>query len=157
MSESWLKELESNLNKKLSEFLDENTYQASLFREQSELEEYRLLHSKKEMLQCKAQKHRDKLLELAKDIKNWQQRSYRAKSAGAKELASRAKEQVKKLMEEGRTLWSELDQIGREFKKIDKRMISLSKERSSEKESLDTKWGEFETEQVLDQLRKKMN
>ena len=57
-------------------------------------------------------------------------------------------------MDQGRTLWADLGDLGRRFKEVDQQLSELSRQQSSGVSSLDRDWALFEAEQELEQLRR---
>jgi len=126
---SWWDELEQKLEQQLEAFLKSHP-------EQSE----RLLQ---EQLNEAAQLRRQ-LLELAAEIKQWQERTQKAQAAGAQDLAQRAHQHLEQLMQRGRELWQQLEAIGQDLHRPAPRS-----------EDLDSAWARFETEQALEELRRR--
>ncbi len=155
MSQTWLEKLENHLEAKLSQFLHANPYQESLLDEQCNKELYQTLKNQQKQLQLEADKLREKLILLAKEVRAWNKRSIRAKEAGASLLAKRAEKHLTKLMEQGRHLWLALDQLGNKFKENERQIIAISKESSASSNKSEEKWTKFEAQEELDQLRKK--
>ena len=99
---SWLEELEARLNQQLESFLRANPQQEALLAEQAQRDrQQRLLHERLKLRQ-EAELQRQGLLRLAGEIRQWQERSERARGAGAEELAARAEAHIATLMEQGR-------------------------------------------------------
>ncbi len=157
MTNDWIDNLEAKLNKKLSDFLRENPYQANLLNKSISNDFIRSLKKQKEYIRNNAKEYRKQLLSLAEDIREWQQRSIRARKAGEVDLANRADKYVNKLKEEGRTLWIDLTQLGDRFKKIEKLTVELSKKDSelNQKPNLEKAWDQFEINQELNKLKEK--
>ena len=87
---------------------------------------------------------RRELLELAAEIKQWQERTQKAQAAGAHDLAKRAQQHLEQLMQQGRELWQQLEAIGQNLHQPAPRS-----------EDLDSAWARFETEQALEELRRR--
>ena len=81
---SWWDELEQKLEQQLEAFLKSHPEQSERLR-QEQLNE--------------AAQLRRQLLELAAEIKQWQERTQKAQAAGAKDLAQRAQQHLEQLMQ----------------------------------------------------------
>ena len=138
-SGDWLEQLEARLEKQLEAFLQANPAQEALLQEEERREQ------KQRLLQAEAL--RSELLQIAAEIRQWRDRSERARSAGAADLAARADRQVSQLMERGRLRWQALEQLGQEVRN------SASPGRRGP-EPLDQAWARFELEQELEALRR---
>ena len=57
-------------------------------------------------------------------------------------------------MNQGRTLWMDLADLGRRFKEVDQQLNELSRQQRSGVSSLDRDWALFEAEQETEQLRR---
>ena len=126
---SWWDELEQKLEQQLEAFLKSHPEQSERLR-QEQLNE--------------AAQLRRQLLELAAEIKQWQERTQKAKAAGAHDLAKRAQQHLEELMQQGRELWQQLEAIGHKVH-----------QQAPRSEDLDSAWARFETEQALEELRRR--
>ena len=126
---SWWDELEQKLEQQLEAFLKSHPEQSERLR-QEQLNE--------------AAQLRRQLLELAAEIKQWQERTQKAQAAGAHDLAHRAQQHLEQLMQRGRELWQQLEAIGQDLRQP-----------SPRSEDLDSAWARFETEQALEELRRR--
>jgi len=126
---SWWDELEQKLEQQLEAFLKSHPEQSERLR-QEQLNE--------------AAQLRRQLLELAAEIKQWQERTQKAQAAGAHDLAKRAQQHLEELMQQGRELWQQLEAIGHNLHQPAPRS-----------EDLDSAWARFETEQALEELRRR--
>ena len=126
---SWWDELEQKLEQQLEAFLKSHPKQSERLR-QEQLNE--------------AAQLRRQLLELAAEIKQWQERTQKAQAAGAHDLAQRALQHLEQLMQQGRELWQQLEAIGQDLHHPAPRS-----------EDLDSAWARFETEQALEELRRR--
>ena len=135
---SWWDQLEQKLEQQLEAFLRSHP-------EQSERLRGELLNE--------AAQRRKELLELAAEIKQWHERIQRAQAAGAIELAQRAQTHLDALMQKGRGHWQRLEAIGQELQQP-----PTEPQRSAPKpqpDNLDAAWARFETEQALNELRRR--
>lgn len=139
----WLEQLEARLEQQLESFLQANPAQEALLQEEERREQKQ--RQKQRLLQAEAL--RSELLQIAAEIRQWRDRSERARSAGAADLAARADRQVNQLMERGRLRWQALEQLGQEVRN------SASPGRRGP-EPLDQAWARFELEQELEALRR---
>ncbi|HGY5551697.1 MAG: hercynine metabolism protein [Prochlorococcus sp.] len=155
MNATWLDELERGLEERLTAFLRENPYQELLLREQHQKDHHFNLLSQRQKLQKEAKQQRQQLLELATNVREWSARSKRAKKAGALVLADRADQHVAELMEQGRQLWSDLDQLGNRFKDVEQRLCALSQKSNRDHSTLEEDWTSFEAQQELEELKRK--
>ena len=151
---NWLEQLERELDERLAAFLSQNPVQEHLFRQQHQLDRARSLQRQRQQLQQDAEEQRKQLLALAADVRAWTERTERAKRAGEKELSKRAEQHLNDLMNQGRTLWMDLADLGRRFKEVDQQLNELSRQQRSGVFSLDRDWALFEAEQELEQLRR---
>ena len=94
------------------------------------------------------------LLALAADVRAWTERTKRARRAGEQELSRRAEQHLNGLMDQGRSQWTDLADLGRRFKEVDQQLSDLSRQQSSKSSSLEQDWALFEAEQELEQLRR---
>ena len=151
---NWLEQLERELDQRLAAFLSQNPVQEQLFKQQHQLDRARSLQRQRQQLQQDAEEQRKQLLALAADVRAWTERTERAKRAGEKELSQRAEQHLNGLMNQGRSLWTDLADLGRRFKEVDQQLLELSQQQRSGVSSLDQDWALFEAEQELEQLRR---
>jgi hercynine metabolism protein len=135
---SWWDELEDKLEQQLEAFLRSHPEQSARLRE--------------ELLSEAAQLRRT-LLELAAEIKQWQGRTQRAQAAGAHDLAKRAQDHLDGLMQQGRGHWQRLEAIGQELQQ--RPAQAQPRPAPSPSDNLDAAWARFETEQALEELRRR--
>ena len=126
MSRSWLEELEARLEAQLEDFLNANPRQEELLAEQEAQDRQRQLRQRRLQLQAEAEQSRRQLLELAEEIRCWQQRRDKASAAGAADLATRAAAHLAKLMEQGRRDWQGLTDLGQRFAEVEAALDGLS-------------------------------
>jgi len=152
----WLEQLEARLEQQLEAFLRANPAQEALLQEQERLE--RKQRQKQLLLQAEAL--RSELLQIAAEVRQWRDRSDRARNAGATDLATRADRQVAQLMERGRLRWQALEQMGREVQNntaaaaAQPTAAANTSPASSANQPLDQAWARFELEQELEALRR---
>ena len=152
----WLEQLEARLEQQLEAFLRANPAQEALLQEQERLE--RKQRQKQLLLQAEAL--RSELLQIAAEVRQWRDRSDRARNAGATDLATRADRQVAQLMERGRLRWQALEQLGREVQNntaaaaAQPTAATYTSPASSANQPLDQAWARFELEQELEALRR---
>ena len=152
----WLEQLEARLEQQLEAFLRANPAQEALLQEQERLE--RKQRQKQLLLQAEAL--RSELLQIAAEVRQWCDRSDRARRAGATDLATRADRQVAQLMERGRLRWQALEQLGREVQNntdaaaAQPTAAANTSPASSANQPLDQAWARFELEQELEALRR---
>ena len=153
---SWLDDLERSLEQRLDAFLRANPHQDVLLREQHLQDRQRNLHQRRQRLQQEAEELRQQLLHLAKDVRDWSSRCRRARNAGAQDLAERAEQHVQELMQQGRQLWGELEQLGISFRSVEHDLEELAKSNTkpSPHRSIDEDWALFEAQQELEELRR---
>jgi hercynine metabolism protein len=154
---SWLDQLERELDARLSAFLRSNPNQERLFQDQHLKDRAEALKRQRIQLQAEADVQRQQLLDLAADVRAWRDRMNRAKGAGAADLAARASNHLDGLMQQGRHLWSDLDDLGRRFSEVDQQLARLSEKeaKASRPADLDKDWAVFEAEQELKDLRRR--
>ena len=157
MSPSWLDQLEQNLEERLDAFLHSNPDQDRLLQEQHLQDRQRDLSSRRDLMQIQAKDLRRQLLSLAEQVQAWGERTKKARDAGADDLALRAEQHVKTLMDQGRDLWNELDELGRNFRDLDQQISRLNQRASQQRghRSLDEDWALFEAHQELEDLRRR--
>jgi len=157
MSPTWLDELERNLEERLDAFLRSNPDQDRLLNEQHLQDRQRNLNSRRDQMQIQARDLRRQLLSLAEQVQAWGERTKKARTAGAEDLALRAEKHVNSLMNQGRDLWNELDALGQSFRDLDQQISALNQRASEQKgqRSLDEDWALFEARQELEELRRR--
>ena len=157
MSPTWLDQLEQNLEERLDAFLHSNPDQDRLLQEQHLQDRQRDLSSRRDLMQIQARDLRRQLLSLAEQVQAWGERTKKARDAGADDLALRAEQHVKTLMDQGRDLWNELDELGRNFRDLDQQISRLNQRASQQRghRSLDEDWALFEAQQELEDLRRR--
>ncbi|CAI8395488.1 hypothetical protein SynMITS9220_00121 [Synechococcus sp. MIT S9220] len=157
MSPTWLDQLEQNLEERLDAFLHSNPDQDRLLQEQHLQDRQRDLSSRRDLMKIQARDLRRQLLSLAEQVQAWGERTKKARDAGADDLALRAEQHVKTLMDQGRDLWNELDELGRNFRDLDQQISRLNQRASQQRghRSLDEDWALFEAHQELEDLRRR--
>lgn len=178
-SSNWLEELEARLDKQLESFLKSNPQQEALLAEQQARERQQSLRSQRLDLKQEAELQRQGLLRLASEIRAWQERVRRARSAGADALADRAEAHINDLMEQGRCRWETLAEVGQRFSAVDLELRSMAaataggpgpeppspgngrspsqaKPKSTPQADLESDWAAFENHQDLQELRRQM-
>ena len=152
---SWLEQLERELDARLSAFLRNNPVQDNLFSEQHLKDRAVALQRQRQQLQSEAKQQRQQLLKLAEDVRAWRSRVNRARAAGAVDLAVRAEQHLTSLMNQGRTLWADLEDLGRRFTEVEKQLQELHQQQQTPSPStLEKDWALFEAEQELEHLRR---
>ena len=152
---SWLEQLERELDQRLSGFLRNNPLQDQLFQEQHSRARAQSLQRQRQQLQQEAKLQRQQLLQLAEDVRAWRQRAQKAREATASDLANRADQHLNGLMEQGRELWNDLDDLGRRFNEVEQQLLELKTQQKTPSGSdLEKDWALFEAEQELRELRK---
>ena len=152
---SWLEQLERELDARLSAFLRNNPVQDHLFNEQHLKDRAIALQRQRQQLQSEAKQQRQQLLQLAEDVRAWRSRVDRAKGAGAADLAMRAEQHLASLMNQGRALWADLEDLGRRFNEVEGQLEQLRRQQQTPSPStLEKDWALFEAEQELEQLRR---
>lgn len=172
-SGSWLEELEAQLEQRLESFLRGNPQQEALLAEQEQRERQQRLLGERLRLRQEAEMQRQGLLRLAGEIRQWRERVERARQAGADDLAGRAEAHITTLMEQGRSRWQTLGELGERFTAVERDLEQLttspvggtaaaqaarrdSPPRSpNPMEELERAWASFETEQDLESLRRR--
>jgi hercynine metabolism protein len=138
---SWLDELEAKLDQQLAAFLAANPSQEALLGEQEARDRQARLVGQRRQLQRQAEQERQALLQLAAEIRCWQERVVKARAAGATALAERAEAHQQGLMEQGRQRWQHLSALGKSFASVERDLGELD-------------WASFEAEQALEELRR---
>ncbi len=151
---NWLEQLERELDQRLSAFLSQNPVQEQLFRQQQQFDRARSLQRQRQQLRQEAEELREQLLALAADVRAWAERTKRAQLAEEHELSRRAEQHLNVLMDQGRTLWKDLADLGRRFKEVDQQLSDLSSQTPSGGSTLERDWALFEAQQELEQLRR---
>jgi hercynine metabolism protein len=153
---SWLDELEARLEQQLAAFLAANPSQEALLGEQEARDRQAQLVGQRRQLQRQAEQERQALLQLAAEIRCWQERVVKARAAGATALAERAEAHQQALMEQGRQRWQRLGELGVSFAAVERELGELeSRPRQPRASSLEQDWVSFEAEQALEQLRQR--
>lgn len=166
---TWLDALEARLDATLEGFLKANPQQESLLGDQEARDRKRQLQRDRITLKAEAELQRQGLLRLAEDIRRWQQRVERAKGAGALDLAGRAEAHIATLMDQGRARWQTLAELGERFAAVDRALQDLvgakpapptasdqTAAANAGEAGLETDWAAFETQQELEELRRKL-
>ena len=152
---SWLEQLEQELDARLSAFLRNNPVQVNLFSQQHLKDRAGALQRQRQQLQGEAKQQRQQLLRLADDVRAWRSRVDRAKAAGVADLAERAQQHLISLMNQGRTLWADLEDLGRRFNEVERQLEELRQQQQTPGPStLEKDWALFEAEQELQRLRR---
>lgn len=173
---SWLEELEARLEQRLEAFLRANPQQEALLAEQEQRERQQRLLADRLRLRQEAELQRQGLLRLAGEIRQWRERVDKARGAGASDLAGRAEAHIATLMEQGRSRWQTLGELGERFDTVERQLQELTATpaagrapapgpkdtgRAGESSSgdgladLERAWASFETQQELDALRRR--
>ena len=153
---SWLDELEARLEQQLAAFLAANPSQEALLGEQEARDRQAQLVGQRRQLQRQAEQERQALLQLAAEIRCWQERVVKARAAGATALAERAEAHQQALMEQGRQRWQRLGELGVSFAAVERELGELeSRPRQPRASSLEQDWASFEAEQALEELRRR--
>jgi hercynine metabolism protein len=153
---SWLDELEARLEQQLAAFLAANPSQEALLGEQEARDRQAQMVGQRRQLQRQAEQERQALLQLAAEIRCWQERVVKARAAGATALAERAEAHQQALMEQGRQRWQRLGELGVSFAAVERELSELeSRPRQPRASSLEQDWANFETEQALEELRRR--
>ena len=170
---SWLDQLEAKLAQQLESFLRTNPQQEALLAEQEQRDRQQRLLSQRLKLRQEAELQRQGLLRLAGEIRQWQERSQRARTAKADDLASRADAHIATLMEQGRNRWQTLGELGERFAAVERELATLtgrpaaapppatgSRGSSGGSEAdamaeLERAWASFESQQDLETLRRR--
>lgn len=159
-SSSWLEDLETRLESTFESFLRANPGQEALLQEQEARDRQQRLRRQRLELQGQAELGRRRLLELAEEIRRWQERVERARQAGADDLAGRAEAHIASLMDQGRLRWQELGELGRRFAGVEKELAELGRQGTppppGPQDTLEGDWVAFEARQELENLRRSM-
>jgi len=162
MTSDWFNELETRLNARLEQFLEANPEQEMLLQQQEQAERRLDLTRRRRQLQGEAERERQILLQLAEEIRQWQQRIQRARDAGAEELAERAERHCASLMERGRLAWDQLGRLGQTWEAVDRDLRDLQDQERRAKPrknasplNLEQEWAHFEANQELERLRRR--
>lgn len=174
---SWLDDLEARLETELDGFLRTNPDQEALLADQERRDRQERLRRQRLQLQEEAERSRAALLQLASEIRNWQQRVERARTAGAADLADRAEAHVAGLMEQGRQRWQALAELGQRFSAVEWELSQLGRQASGggttaatgtqggaaasatgggTSADLRDAWAAFEAEQDLEAIKRRM-
>ncbi|KEF41177.1 MAG: hypothetical protein ER33_12820 [Cyanobium sp. CACIAM 14] len=159
MSSNWLEELEARLERQLEGFLRTNPQQEELLREQEARDRQQRLLAERGRLRQQAEEQRQQLLKLAEEIRQWQGRISRARSAGADALAGRAEAHVGALMDQGRHRWQALTDLGQRFASVERELAELVRQPANGGDStpdLEADWARFEAQQELQELKRRM-
>ena len=161
----WLEQLEAQLERQLEAFLASNPAQQALLQEQEARDRQANLVGERSRLQRQAEQQRQRLLELAGEIRGWRQRVDRARAAGADELAQRAEAHVAELMDQGRRSWNQLAELGQQFNAVENALQELAaaapagagNQRGAGKPDqdldLEKAWAAFEAQQELERMK----
>ena len=158
----WFEQLEAQLEQQLEAFLRANPAQEALLQEQEQRERQSRLRRLRLDLQQQAEQQRTSLLQLARDIDQWQQRVERARQGNANDLAERAEAHVHQLMAQGRDRWQALSELGGRFREVETELEQLAQQsppataqEPRHPDDLNQAWAAFEAEQELEQLKRR--
>ncbi len=154
MTDNWLNNLEKDLQAKLEDLLKINPLQESLLQNQNQQDVFHSLLIRQKSIAQKANLKRHELLSLAENIKEWKKKEVKAKQYEAIELADQVRQHLTKLMELGRLLWLELDELGIQHKKIQNDLDSFSNKNHASQSNPHAPWEKLEIEKELDLLKK---
>ncbi len=157
MGQSWLQQLEEDLEKKLSEFLEANPYQELLLTKQKDKDAYLLLKNKQEQIEKEATQIRKELIEIASEVKEWSSREELARNAGHNYLANQAKNYLNQQLQQGRKAWTKLEMLGNQFRNVKREVHEISQQSKKPSKTPETDWNKFETELELESLKQKNN
>jgi hercynine metabolism protein len=161
----WLEQLEAQLERQLEAFLASNPAQQALLQEQEARDRQANLVGERSRLQRQAEQQRQRLLELAGEIRGWRQRVDRARAAGADDLAQRAEAHVTELMDQGRRSWNQLGELGQQFNAVENALQELAAAPPSgarnqqaagkpdQDHDLEKAWAAFEAQQELERMK----
>lgn len=161
----WLEQLEARLERQLEAFLASNPAQQALLNEQEARDRQAQLVGERSRLQRQAEQQRQRLLELAGEIRSWRQRVERARAAGADDLAQRAAAHVTELMDQGRRSWNQLAELGQQFNAVDNALQELAAAppagvanrrtagQPDQDRELEQAWAAFEAQQDLERMK----
>ena len=155
MDKEWFMKLEILLEKQFKSFLH-NSDSDNL----SAINNRNMPHhlsSEREITKNQAYKLREDLLIISQEIKEWKRRYEKSKNSNAIELAEKASQQIKKLMNKGQKIWDELYQTGAKYRAIESQIIDFSKQITQNTNYFEDKWVQLETEQELERLRQRRN
>ena len=157
MTNSWLKNLEENLERKLSEFIDDFPSQKILFERQSQADLYEKLLRKNINIIKSAEEKRQKLIALAEEIREWEHRLKKTTLAKQKDLNNKVRNHLESLNQNGKKLWDELVCLGIEWEQNQSELNKFAKDthKNNSHSGLIDEWERLETEIELDVLRKK--
>ncbi|MFY8149828.1 MAG: hercynine metabolism protein [Prochlorococcaceae cyanobacterium] len=168
MSASWFDDLEARLEQQLDAFLRANPEQEARLAEQESLERREELRRRRLTLTARAERCRQELLQLAGEIRQWQERTERARQAGATELAERAARHGEELMDQGRRRWEELAALGQDYAATEAALEELGQSQgrpqppkeaapatSPASDTLEADWASFEAGQELEALKRR--
>jgi len=151
VSGSGLDALEAQLEQRLDAFLRANPAQGARLADQEARDRQERLLAERLQLRQQAERQRQALLQLAEEIRLWQQRIAKARAAGAADLATRAEAHVASLMERGRQRWDQLGELGRRHAELERELAS-----PATAPDLEAAWSRFETGEELEELRRRL-
>lgn len=152
---TWFDDLEARLNQQLEAFLQANPAQQARLQEQEARDRQEQLNRNRLQLQQQAQQLRQTLLDLAGEIRQWQERTAKARAAGASDLAAKAQAHVDGLMLQGRQHWQQLAELGARFAGVEADLERLRTAAQPSSSDLDADWSVFEADQDLQQLKRR--
>ena len=120
MESSWWQKLEQELEEQFDRFLSDHPNQKELLDQEHWNEQLRLKQERLNNIDEQAQRLREKLIELAKEISSWSKRIRKAEDAGAEDLALQAKAHVTALKTDGQIKWQTLIELRDEYLRLEK-------------------------------------
>ena len=152
---NWLEQLERELDQRLSAFLRNNPIQDQLFQRPAPTGPVpQALKRQRQQLQKEAEEQRVQLLDLAADVRGWNDRTNGRDRAGAMDLAGKSR-QLDGLMEQGRQPLGGSGALGRRFEEVDRQLSEVNQQQKAPDPPLEQDWAMFEAEQELEELRRR--
>lgn len=159
MSASWFDDLTRELERQLEVFLDDHPSQRQLLEQEEQAEAQRRRQRRLLEIAAAADRERQRLLTLSREIRQWRERVDRARSAAAADLADRAEEHLGRLMGQGREAWQALEALGEEDARLraelNRREAPPEPAASGTGDQLEQDWAAFEADQELQELRRR--
>ncbi|WP_341881389.1 hercynine metabolism protein [Synechococcus sp. UW140] len=155
---NWWQEIEQELERQFDRFLDDHPSQKELLEKEEANQKQKRLQLRLQTINEQADQLRSKLCKLSAEIKQWRQRVERAHKANATDLAAQAQDHLGQLMGKGRDCWQALAELGVEDQKLRQELKQIPNPNNNKpkyKQDIETAWEKFETDQALEDLKRK--
>tara|TARA_Y100001968_G_scaffold292203_1_gene297230 strand:- start:583 stop:1062 length:480 start_codon:yes stop_codon:yes gene_type:complete len=157
MHEDWLKKIDKFLETSLDEFLASNHYQNQIWNDQINKDKELEICNEYLNLIKQASSYREKIIYIAREIKDWNKRRKKTSDANEKDLENKVNKHIDNLMKAGREYWEILNQIKLELIKKDTELRNNPNIQNKDSKSKNYEFRNSLIEEELNILRRKFN